>query len=139
MLSIFRVQLQRFRIILGETSQIIIAIKQWCKNFFFTVLQAKHMSIFLALQVSSNLIFRSLDFVVGNQAEINDIFLLIKILKYLIAFTALLIYYPKCNAEFPKTVIFYFLTCKFKIFYQKVSDLARLVSLKNIFNSNLSF
>ena len=88
MLFIFRVQSQGFRIILGEISQIIIAIKQWCKNFFFTVPQAKHMSIFLALQVSSNLIFRSLDSVRGNQIQINEIFSLIKILKYLLPFTA---------------------------------------------------
>ena len=88
MLCLFCVRFQRFRIILEEIIQIIIVIKQWCKNFFFTVLQRKHMSISLALQVSSNLIFRSLDSVRGNQIQINEIFSLIKILKYLLAFTA---------------------------------------------------
>ena len=94
MLFIFRVQSQRFRIILGEISQIIIAIKQWCKSFFFSSAGEADEHFFRALQVSSNLIFRSLDFVCGNQIEINEIFLLIKILKYLVAFTALL-----CNSN----------------------------------------
>ena len=49
MLSLFRIQFQRFRIVIEEISQIIVAIKQWCQNFFFTVLQTKQMSIYLAL------------------------------------------------------------------------------------------
>ena len=41
-------------------------------------------------------------------------------------------YCSKCNAEFPKTVILLIVMWQFQLFYQKVSDLARLVSLKNI-------
>ena len=72
MLSLFRVKFQCFRIILAEISQSIIAIKQLWNNFFVTVLQTKCMialgmniNFFLALYVSSNLIFRSLVFIRG--------------------------------------------------------------------------
>ena len=114
-----------------------MAMKEQCKNLFFTALQTNYMSIFLVLQFLPNLIFRSLEFVRANQAELNQIFPLIEILKYyllsqLFFVTLTLIYCPKCNAEFPKTMILYFLMCKFKLFYQKVSDLASLVSQKKM-------
>ena len=76
-------------------------------RIFSSVLQTKHINILLGLQVAPNLIFRSLELACGNQIELNEIFPLIKILKYLLAFTALLCYSNsylllKCKAEFSK-------------------------------------
>ena len=56
MLSLFRIQFQRFRIVLVEISQIMVAIKQWCNNFFFTVLQTKQMSIFFSSLLSRQIL-----------------------------------------------------------------------------------
>ena len=133
MLSLFCVRFQRFRIILEEIIQIIIVIKQWCNNFFFSSAEEAYEH-FLAPQVSFNLIFRSLDIVRGNQIEINEIFSLIKILKYLFVITAFhcdpnsYLFAQNVMQNSQKLLILYLVMCKFKLFYQKVNNLARLAS-----------